>query len=105
MYAPLGAALKLMAALCQQAGQQDVCTTQLCPAVSTMQLQSNSEVASQLLSAVTGAAREMANISLRSLLSFCLQYVVFSLLIANKISHRSYFQMNTDKYKFDGSAF
>lgn len=66
MYAPLGAALKLMAALCQQAGQQDVCTIQLCPAVSTMQLQSNSEVASQLRSVVTGAAREMANISLRS---------------------------------------
>lgn len=58
MYAPLGATLKLVVALCQQSGQQDVCTIRRCPAVSTMQLQPNSEVASQLSSVVTGAERE-----------------------------------------------
>lgn len=33
IYAPLGAVLKLVMALCRQSGQQDVCETQLCPAV------------------------------------------------------------------------
>lgn len=66
MYAPLGATLKLVVALCQQSGQQDVCMIRLCPAVSAMQLQPHSEVASQLSSAELLVLRERAYISRRS---------------------------------------